>query len=104
MLALAAYKRDVHACGLHKSVIEDPENNVLVPDQDTCPVCAYVDRYERRVAAEDEKKVKAMGKDPDPDLPRPWDGRSLFLRPATPAELIERQTRLDRQRRRRGEG
>jgi hypothetical protein len=90
MLALAQYESDVHRCGLHKSVLDDPENNVMVPAENTCKVCAALDVLDRVKSAEDQEFEKKLGKDPDPKTPRPKDGRSLFLRPATPEELAER--------------
>ena len=103
MLALEQYERDCCPdCHVHKSVTEDPENHVLVPDEARCPICAGLAVQHRVKDAEDARKVKALGPDPDPRKPRPDDGRRLFLRPATPAELIERKNRLDQRRRREG--
>lgn len=98
MLALAAHDGDCcKGCGTHKSVLADPENNVLVPDQKVCPVCAGLDQRERVVRAADRAFEKGLGKDPDPKAPRPDDGRSLFMRPATPEELAERAAKNNRQ-------
>lgn len=90
MLALELYRRDIHACGLHKSLIDDPENVVLVRDSEVCEVCAALDRHKRIHSEADKAFEKSLGDKPDPKQSRPWDGRNLFLRPATPRELAQR--------------
>lgn len=90
MFALVEYETGIHRCGIHSSVLADPEHNVLVPDEGHCAGCAAFDVWSRMKAAEDEAFEKKLGEKPDPKTPRPGDGRSLFLRPATPKELAER--------------
>lgn len=99
MLGLAQYWRDIHKCGVHDAIRRDP-NNVFVPDEDTCPLCAAIAMQERIKQDEDARFNKQLPEHPDPWIPRPKDGRSLFLRPATEAELIERARQAAAKRRR----
>lgn len=100
MLALAKYEADIHRCGFHKSVLEDPENNVMVPDHDDCAMCAAIAVQHRVATAEDQAFLKAQGDKPDPRAKRPSDGRELFMRPASPGELKKRARDLQRRRQR----
>ncbi len=74
-------------CGTHEDL--DPEENVYVPDAKVCRICAGLAVHQRVTAVEDEAQAKAL-KD-QPEKPRDRDGRKLILRPATPAELEQRE-------------
>lgn len=79
MQALAIYEADVCDCGFHHSVADqDPELKLTVR---RCPVCAGIAQTMRQVAAQDEKTVAALGRDPAPEVPRPEDGRKFGLTP-----------------------
>lgn len=79
MAALVEYEAHICECGLHESVAdEDPD---LEMPARFCPVCAGIAKNMRIVSAQDEKTVKALGKEPDPAADRPDDGRHFRLRP-----------------------
>lgn len=79
MLALARYESQVHdGCGLHDSVARtNPETSL---EFDTCPMCASLAKALRQLAAEDDKRIAALGKKPAPDADYPADGRRISLR------------------------
>lgn len=85
-------------CKFHKSVIEDFANRHFTWDRRDCPVCASIARYGRVLAQQDDE---ATPKDQHghaawsgPREKRPDDGRHLFLRELTPAE-VEQRTKED---------
>lgn len=83
---LDQYDRDVHACGLHSSILADPENNKFRLEEDHCEMCASIARR-GRVMAEADAAWEKTNPGAEPKVPRPKDGRSLVLRPMTPAEI-----------------
>jgi len=85
LLALDRYERDLCACGAHRELADD-KNNIFIPEWKTCSVCAGLDLVKRVKQAEDERVIKQLGEDAPAGAPRPWDGRRLELRIATPEE------------------
>lgn len=84
MRELERYEADCHTCGIHWSILEDP-NNGFAPGARTCPVCQGVTRYSRMLRKGDAARVN---KD-DPYAPSPADGRDVTMRLMTPAEVEE---------------
>lgn len=83
-LAWDIYEAHMCDCGLPESVAdEDPDLALHVR---RCPICGALAKQMRIMHAEDEKAVKALGKDPDPAAPRPDDGRRIGLRAKAPAQ------------------
>lgn len=98
MLALLEYESHIcKRCGTHDSVAEHPEDHHYVPDEKRCPICAGLDVHARVVKELDETAVKRLGENPDPKAPRPADGRTLLLRPATPEEREAHRRRQQEQ-------
>lgn len=56
-------------------------------DERECPVCAGAARWGRVLAADDDKFVKGLGKNPPPDASRPSDGRRTYARMKSEAEV-----------------
>lgn len=83
-------------CGLHKSILDDPEHNAFTFEERICKVCAGQEVYGRTVAERDEKARQAA-KDRHPHDPRPSDGRHIIMR-----RLSEEEIARVRDRRRRG--
>lgn len=84
-------------CGFHESVIEDFDNRHFTFDERECPVCAAQSRYGRVVADRDDKATpKDQHGHPawsSPRERRPDDGRHIYIRELSPAEVQERQSR-----------
>lgn len=81
---LALMERDsCPGCGLHSSILADPENHRFTFDARVCAVCKAQDTYGRVVAERDEKQSL---KDAPANVPRPGDGRHIYLRPVTDDE------------------
>jgi hypothetical protein len=92
--ALALYEGDCcPGCGLHKSIHENPGAHRLTFGERMCGVCKAKAAYGRAVAHNDELAGKHLQKAP-PLVPRPGDGRHIFLRPMT-ADEIEKTRRDD---------
>ena len=93
--ALARYLAEVCECGLHKSVLDDYANRHMTFDERYCPACAAIARYARVVADRDDKDTpKDAHGSPAWNSPRdkrPDDGRHIFVREMTPAEVEERK-------------
>lgn len=85
---LDQYEREVHACGLHSSILNDPEHNRFLLEENHCDMCAAIARRGRVLAEKDSAWAKANPEAAAKEV-RPADGRSLVLRPVTPAELVE---------------
>lgn len=93
MLGLLEYESHCCAtCGTHEDL--DPETHVYVPDAKRCRICAGLTLHQRVVGVDDDEEAKAL-KD-QPSKPRDRDGRKLILRPATPAELEQREEQRKR--------
>lgn len=86
MLALAQYEAGICACGFHTSLTHD-RANYFTWAEDVCPVCAGAAVHMRQQAANDDKIIEAMGTDPSPLLPRPDDGRHIYTKLMTDAEV-----------------
>lgn len=84
MRELEVYEAGVHACGFHRSLLDD-KSNLFQPGTWTCPVCQAAAREQRKLRREDEKR---RDKD-DPYAPDPADGRDLHIRLLSPAEAEE---------------
>lgn len=83
---LGKYDRDCcPGCGLHASILADPETHRFTFEDDLCAVCKAKAAYGRVVAAKDEAAGKHL-KGAPPLVPRPGDGRHIYLRPLTEAE------------------
>ena len=82
---LALYDLHVHRCGLHSSILEDPETYRFTFEVDDCAVCAAMAAKHRVLADEDAAWLKAHPEAKPKDR-RPADGRSVRLRPMTPNE------------------
>lgn len=80
-------------CGLHASILADPEHNHFTFEERLCKVCASTATYGRVLASRDELVRKSLGEDAPPTEPRPDDGRHLYLRPLTAAELAAKQAK-----------
>lgn len=90
VLAEGLKRHDVESCPgcrIHKSILDDPENNGFTFHDDYCAVCAGQDAYGRWLAAMDADE--ADGKKPS-DFAKPGDGRHVYLRRMTPEEMAER--------------
>lgn len=89
MFDLAEYEEKVCKCGFHESIADqDPD---LEMDLRVCPICAGVAKGVRILDAEDDKQVKALGRDPAPDASLPDDGRHIRLRFKPPTGRAEVQ-------------
>lgn len=77
-------------CGLHTSVTDDLDRHKLMYDDRVCPVCAARDLKNRILEAGDERFAE---KHPDiaASKPQPADGRQVFLRQMTDAEVAKQQ-------------
>lgn len=92
MLGLAQYEAETcPGCNLHKSILDRPDAHRFTFEERVCNVCKAQDTYGRLVADRDEKARKRIENAP-PSVPRPGDGRHIYLRPLTPEE-IERVTK-----------
>lgn len=60
-------------CGWHESLTGD-RSNVFAPENDVCPVCAGLERWDRMLAAQDSEWMRKHEK-ARPSQPRPMDGR-----------------------------
>lgn len=84
-------------CGFHRSVLDDYDNRHMTFDVRYCPACAAMARYDRVIAERDQVATpKDQHGHPawkDPRTPRPDDGRHLFVREMSPAEVEERRKR-----------
>ncbi|GAA1138328.1 hypothetical protein [Nocardioides aquiterrae] len=95
---LYVYDADVcPGCGQHSSVLDDPENNVLTFEDRVCAVCAGSERHARKLAAVD-RDWERRHTEPDQHagikahlesarVPRPSDGRHVYLRRMHPEEI-----------------
>lgn len=101
LLALKLHDRQVCRCGFHESVID--QDLGVMPGVRVCPVCAGVDQFKRKVAADNETADKPLGKDPAPTTPRAGDGQHLMVRQLSPqeqAEIREKREQAETTRRR----
>lgn len=102
--ALARYLAEVCECGFHKSVIDNWGNRHFTFEERFCPACAAVARYGRVVSYRDDAATP-KNREGQPAWPtcgnpnhapecrctkRPDDGRHIFVRELTPAEVKER--------------
>lgn len=95
---LARYDADCcPGCGMHKSILDDFENHHFTFEERFCPACIDQATYGRVLAERDEE---ATPKDKQgapawdgPRARRPDDGRHVFVRQLTAAEVEERQQR-----------
>ena len=78
MLALAEYEAGICDCGFHKSLTHDKANHFKF-ETDRCPVCAGWARYGRLQSRDDAEEEEKLGKDAPPTMPRPGDGRRVFM-------------------------
>lgn len=91
-LGLQRYDDDCcTGCGLHESVLADPDNNVFTFEDHVCRVCAGVAINGRVVADAHQKADKKLGDDPSPRARRAGDGHSIKIRRATPDEVAARK-------------
>lgn len=80
---LAALEREsCPGCGLHSSILDDPEHNRFTFEDRVCEVCKAQHVYGRMLAAQDEREGQRF-KDASPTIPRPGDGRHTYLTRAT---------------------
>lgn len=84
MRELEQYEAECHSCGIHWSILEDPENGFM-PRERTCPVCQGHARYSRMLRKSDSMRVNEN----DPYAPSPADGREVVMRLMTTAEVAE---------------
>lgn len=89
MLALAQYESEICDCGNHISILENPAENVFMPSERVCAVCASMDQYHRLQHARDEAADKQRSDSAPPEAPRPADGRKTHLRPMSPEEVAK---------------
>lgn len=82
-------------CGLHESILADPEHNHFTFEDRLCSVCKGQDMYGRIIADRDDQEIKRKYGDsePPPNAARPGDGRHIYLRPMTPEEVAARHPR-----------
>jgi hypothetical protein len=92
-LSLARYYRECCSCGLHQSVLDDPDRNPLTFQEWTCAICRARAVQERVVADRHEKADKSLGEKPSPKTPRAADGHHMAMRRLTVPELLEREKR-----------
>lgn len=93
-LGLRQYDDDCcPGCGLHQSILDDPDGNVFTFEERTCRVCAAQDVFGRVVADAHEKAKKQMGENPSPRAARPDDGHRIYIRRATRDEVAARRSR-----------
>lgn len=82
-------------CGLHESVHNDLPG--ITFEDRFCDVCKSQDVYARVLAERDEDAVKKDGKGQPikqrADAPQPADGRHVYLRPLSAAEVEERKAK-----------
>ena len=90
LLALAQYEAELHTCGFHWSLLEDPDN-VFMPQHRVCPVCKGSDRFQRIQDHADHKAAETANG--NPSAPLPTDGRSLYMRLLSEAEVEEIRAR-----------
>lgn len=91
--ALAQHDEDCcPGCGLHRSVLDDPDRNRFEFDESTCEVCA-AQALKQRLLAEVDEDWERQHKDAKPRQRRPSDGRHVRLRQLSPLELLAREAR-----------
>lgn len=90
LLALERYRGQLCEYGHHPDLSED-ESLFWTFENGRCSLCAASAKYGRIMADVDDRAVKMLGEDPSPHLPRPGDGRSVFLRLMSPTEVTARQ-------------
>lgn len=93
LLALAVYEAGICSCGFHESLTSD-KSNYFQPEHRVCPVCAAADKWSRITADADQQAAKARGDKAPPSLTHPEDGRKLYVRRLTEAEVAARRSRL----------
>ncbi|MBS45291.1 MAG: hypothetical protein CMH83_19405 [Nocardioides sp.] len=85
LLGLQIYESQLCRCGVHSTLTHDPEQRFPL-DSDTCPVCAGLARYDRILRDGDEQHLQRMGSTPPPGMPRPSDGRHVYVHHEPPAD------------------
>ncbi|HET7386454.1 MAG TPA: hypothetical protein VFJ19_07290 [Nocardioidaceae bacterium] len=90
---LARYEAErCPGCNLHSSILADPEANRFTFEERFCEVCKGQDVMGRVIARNDEKASKSL-RDAPPIVPRPGDGRHVYLRPLLPVEVEEQKAK-----------
>lgn len=88
---LARYEVEVcPGCNIHPTVVD--QLGTLTFDDKLCKICKAQAGY-GRVLHERDRAWDEAHKDAPAQKPRPSDGRYTRMRPATPEELAERETR-----------
>lgn len=82
MRELEQYEAECHSCGIHWSILDDPEN-LFTPQHKTCPVCNGLAKYAKRLSKADARHYDKS----DPYAPDPAAGRHITLRSLTAAEI-----------------
>lgn len=86
--ALERYDADsCSGCGLHKSILENPEENVFVFEDHYCDMCRAEAVHGRVKEAEHQEADKRLGDNPPPRAIRAKDGWHTTRRRATPDEI-----------------
>lgn len=97
MLALAIWEAGLSPCGHHSSLTSD-KSNLFVIEEQTCSVCASLDRYRRIQEERDKRSLKQLGEKPAAHVPHPGDGRRTFVRQLSDLEVAERRAQRERER------
>lgn len=100
---LDQYESDLcPGCGMHKSIIDDFGNHHFTFEERFCPACAAQSSYGRVLADRDEKATPKDGHGnatwKSPRDERPDDGRHVYVRELSAAEVQERKQREEARR------
>lgn len=89
LIALSRYEAGLCECGWHESLTGDKANHFTF-DVKVCPVCSGAQRFARIQGAADQAQRDRLGEDVPPSTPDPADGRHVFTRLMSPAEVESR--------------
>jgi len=76
--ALRIYESKVCRCGFHQSIAHNPDLSARI-QEDFCPICAAMDKWERVQRKNDERAEQMLGKSAPVLAPRPADGRHTYV-------------------------
>ncbi len=89
-MALGRFEAGLCACGFHESLTGDKSNHFAFETR-VCPVCAGGSKLARIYEASDKAFRERLGDNPSPATPDPSDGRHVFTRLQSPAEVEQRR-------------
>lgn len=84
-------------CGLHESILDDPDHNAFTFESRVCKVCESQERH-ARVLHEKDRDWEKANPDAKATARRPSDGTHVYLRRMSDAEAAARRERVEERR------